>query len=218
MRAVEAPAAPTRRPGVALLVGAVTVLGLLGILAGITVAVGASTAAGGSGAAVLVVSTAQTNVPDSVSAVVNGTGLPGRAPVTIARQGPLMLSVYDDVAAPTRILARADVWAGPIAAGTAALILVPVLRSTASRDPFAPRNAPRLALAAAVTLVGWATAELLPVAAAGTVVTGLADEAGTWQPVLRPDYWPLGFVIALAVLAFATWHGRQLAADTDGLV
>ncbi|WP_258725957.1 hypothetical protein [Cellulomonas sp. NS3] len=215
---MEAPTAPTRRAGVALLVGAATVIGLLGILAGIAAAIGAGAAGAGSGVAVPVVSKAQADVPDNVSAVVNGTGLPGRAPVSITRQGPLMLSVYEDVSAPTRILARADVWASAIAAGAAVLILVPVLRSTASRDPFAPRNAPRLALAAAVALVGWGAAALLPVAVAGTVVPGVAAEAGAWQPVFRPDYWPVGFVVALAVLAFATWHGRQLAADTDGLV
>lgn len=218
MRVAEAPTAPTRRAGVALLVAAATVIGLLGILAGIAAAIGAGAAGAGSGLAVPVVSTAQADVPDNVSAVVNGTGLPGRAPVSITRQGPLLLSVYEDVSAPTRILARADVWASAIAAGAAVLILVPVLRSTASRDPFAPRNASRLALAAAVALVGWGAAALLPVAAAGTVVPGVAAEAGAWQPVFRPDYWPLGFVVALAVLAFATWHGRQLAADTDGLV
>ncbi|WP_024288493.1 hypothetical protein [Cellulomonas sp. KRMCY2] len=208
----------TPRKGAAVVVGIATVVGLLGILAGIVVAIAAGAGTSGSAATVPVVSADPEAMSDAASAVVHGTGMPGRAPVYLTRQGTLMLSVYENVSAPTRVLAQADVAASAIAAGVAVLLLVPVLRSTACREPFAQGNPPRLALAAGAIFLGWAAASVLPVIAASIVVRSVPAEAGGWEPVLRPDYWPLGFVALLATLAFATWHGRRLVADTEGLV
>lgn len=205
-----------RERAVAVLVAIVTVAGLLGVGAGATVIGAAATSTQGAG--VPVVAAGIQSMPEAASAVVHGTGLPGAAPVYLQRDGALTLSVYEGVSTPARILARADVWAGAIAAGLAALLLVPVLRSTASRDPFAPRNARRLALAAGVAGMGWLASSTLPVAAASLVVTSLPPEAGAWEPVFRPEYWPLGFVALLAALAYATWQGSRLVADTEGLV
>lgn len=213
---VESAVRGGRERAVAALVAIVTVAGLLGVGAGVA-AIGTAVVST-QGAGVPVVSAGPQDLPEAASAVVHGVGLPGVAPVTLQRDGALTLGVYEGVSTPARILATADVWAGAIAAGLAALVLVPVLRSTASRDPFAARNPRRLALAAGVAGLGWLAASTLPVVAASLVVASLRPEAGAWVPVFRPEYWPLGFVALLAALAYATWQGSRLVADTEGLV
>lgn len=205
-----------RERAVAVLVAIVTVAGLLGVGAGVAI-IGTS-AFGTQGIGVPVVAAGPQSLPEAASAVVHGAALPGVAPVALHRDGALTLGVYEGVSTPARMLATADAWAGAIAAGVAALLLVPVLRSTASRDPFAPRNPRRLALAAGVAGLGWLAASALPVVAAVLVVTDLRPEVGAWEPVFRPEYWPLGFVALLAALAYATWQGSRLVADTEGLV
>ena len=202
----------------ALLVAFATVVGLLGIGGGLVLLASAAMSTSGSGASVPVVAANSQTMSETVSAVVHGAGLPGKAPVSLTREGPLMLSVYEDVSPLTRALAKADAASALISAGVAILLVVPVLRSTASRQPFAHGNARGLALAALSALIGWVLAATLPVVAAGEVLRSAALEPGVWEPVVRPDYWPLGFAALLGALALVTWKGHRVAVEAEGLV
>jgi hypothetical protein len=101
----------------------------------------------------------------------------------------------------------------------AAILLEPVLRSTALGRPFAAGNARRLLGVAGVVAVVGTVAPLLPAAAGALVLarTGLGDSghlvaAGGLSP------FPLLVAAVLAVIAEAFRRGEQLARDSEGLV
>lgn len=130
----------------------------------------------------------------------------------------------------TGVLAAAGTWGGLLTAGVVALVLVPALRNTAACRPFAPRNARRLAVASALTAVGWILATVGPFVAAQQIVSiiegsgesgasGISPVPTGWLvPSLHIVWWPLLVAALLAVLAVATRAGTRLADDSDGLV
>lgn len=130
----------------------------------------------------------------------------------------------------TGLLASADLWVGLLAAGAAALVLVPTLRSTAAGRPFARHNDHRLLIAASVVATGWLLATVGPYAAAHQVIFFLETTPyqvsslpitlphGWLVPSLHVTWWPALVVALLAVLAAATRAGARLADDSDGLV
>lgn len=130
----------------------------------------------------------------------------------------------------TALLGTATAWGGFVTGGTVGLLLLPVLRSTASGRPFAVRNDRRLAIAAAVVAVGWVVATVGDFVAASRIVhllesppvqTGMGPFAvpeGWLVPHLEVPLWPLAIIVLLAGLAAATRMGARLASETEGLV
>jgi hypothetical protein len=125
------------------------------------------------------------------------------------------------------VLGTAPAWGGLIAGGVVALVLLPVLRTTAAGRPFAQGNARRLASAAAVVTAGWLLATAGPRLAAPRVIESIAgarsyagfDVPTGWiAPALDVTWWPLLIAVLLATLAAASRSGARLAADTEGLV
>lgn len=130
----------------------------------------------------------------------------------------------------TSLLGSASSWLGLVAAGTVGLLLLPVLRSTASGRPFAERNDLRLAGAAGVVLLAWAMGTIGDYVAGSRIVHLLestpvqgATETFTvpdgWlEPVVAVTWWPLAVVALLVGMAAATRGGARLASETEGLV
>jgi hypothetical protein len=120
--------------------------------------------------------------------------------------------------ASARMLGAAGIWGGLLAAGAVLLVLVPVVRSTATGRPFAPGNARRLGVAAATVALGAVLASVGPYLAAQQVVPLLDVPDGWIVPALDLVWWPLPVALLLAALALAVRSGTRLAADTEGLV
>ncbi|MDO8108542.1 hypothetical protein Q6348_15195 [Isoptericola sp. b441] len=116
-------------------------------------------------------------------------------------------------------LARGDWMLGGAGLLAMALLLRPVLRSTAAGRPFIPGNAGRLLGAGAVIAVIGTAAPLLPELAGALVLnrTGL-DESGMLVPALAWRPVPLLVGTVVAALAAAFRHGEQLVEDAEGTV
>ncbi|WP_149202422.1 hypothetical protein [Actinotalea subterranea] len=164
---------------------------------------------------------------DPTGAISSGHGLSpsewvGGTPFPVRNTGSLVMEVFEADAL-TSLEADAPWWAGLVGAGAILLTLVPVVRSYAAAEPFAPGTARRLGIAAAIALVAWVCASVLPFHAASAV---LADHLYSGPPVpdgwvaphLRAAWWPGLIVLLLAGLAVASRRGERLAAETDGLV
>ena len=116
-------------------------------------------------------------------------------------------------------LGRGDWLLGGLGMLVAAILLEPVLRSTALGRPFAPGNAGRLLGTAGVVASVGTVAPLLPAAAGALVLarTGLGD-SGHLVAAGSLDPFPLLVAAVLAVIAEAFRRGERLARDTEGLV
>jgi hypothetical protein len=128
------------------------------------------------------------------------------------------------------VLALAPTWVGLVGVGIAVLLLVPVVRSTASGRRFEQANARRLAIAAGTVLAVWILATAGP-ALAATSIIGFLEQAQvqaepdsfpmphgwlTYDP--RITWWPLLIAALLGILSTATRSGARLVRDTEGLV
>lgn len=237
-----APESPhTKRDlGSALLVGSATVAACLAIAAGVFF--GFLSVSGGLDGQVPVRLTAQAPaIMDVVLPCVDGWSLDGDScePAATAGQwsggvalpvrhaGGLVAEVHGDLDPVTALLSTAPVWGGMIAGGVVGLVLLPVLRTTASGRPFTPGSARRLASAAAVVVLGWLLATAGPFLAAPRVIESIAgarrytgfDVPDGWlAPALGITWWPLLVAVLLGTLAVAARSGARLAADTEGLV
>lgn len=146
----------------------------------------------------------------------------GGDPLPVIQTGGLALPLAD--AGPlVRLAAGAPLWTLLLAGGLAVLVLVPVVRSYAATQPFAPGTARRLAVAAGVVATGWVLAAVLPFLAAdaaieGHLYDGRALPEGWIAPHVQPAWWPLLVVVLLAGLAAASRRGERLTAETEGLV
>ena len=157
---------------------------------------------------------------------------PGGEPLPVQYRGGMVAGI-DGVPPLPALQSTTPVWSGLDAAGVVVLLLVPVLRSTASGRLFRRGNARRLAVAAGVIVLAWVLATAGPALASPTVI-GLIEAApryselgpldrydvpaGWLEPDLRIVWWPLLPALLLAALAGATRNGTRLAADTEGLV
>ena len=151
---------------------------------------------------------------------------PGGQPLPVRHGGEFLVSAG---AGPvTALLSTAATWAGLVAGGVVALLLIPVLRSTASGRPFAPGNARRIGWAAAVVLAAWVLATVGDFVAASRIIavieatplwspTSSSDMPADWlAPALVIGWWPLPIVVLLLALAAATRSGARLTAGTEG--
>lgn len=151
---------------------------------------------------------------------------PGGQPLPIVHSGGFVVAAGGGDPL-TAVLSTTPAWSALLAGGVVALVLVPVVRTTASGRPFARGNARRLATAAVVVAGAWLLATVGPWLAAPTAigsvvhtraVTGADVPAGWLTPTLVVTWWPLLIVGLLAVLAAASRSGARLAAETEGLV
>ena len=128
------------------------------------------------------------------------------------------------------VLALAPRWVGLVGGGLVVLLLLPVVRSTASGRLFEQAIAGRLAMAAGTVLTAWILAIVGPAMAASSFI-GLMEQTPVYggpdgfpMPhgwlTYAPDitWWPLLIVGLLGILATATRSGARLATDTAGLV
>jgi len=128
------------------------------------------------------------------------------------------------------VLALAPRWVGLVGGGLVVLLLLPVVRSTASGRLFEQANARRLAMAAGTVFAAWILASAGPALAASSFI-GLLEQTPvyggpdgfpmphgwlTYDP--RITWWPLLIAALLGILATATRSGARLATDTAGLV
>lgn len=236
------PEAPPRAAGATVAVAVATVLGWVLILGGV---VSAGLAATGALAHPVPVSLAAgaPAVTELVLPCVDGEIVPGDGcgpsaassewpaalPLPVHRAG--VLSAESTGLSPVlSVLAAAPVWAGRAVAGVVVLLLVPVLRSTATGRPAHHGTARPLGLAAAVVAVGWAVSTVAPRLVAPAVLERLVAVGGIgepeshgipdgWlEPALHVVWWPVLVVVLLGALAAASARGERLAADSAGLV
>lgn len=213
----ESPAQALGSMTSAIVVGAVTVAALLGIAQGVSVAARAATDATW---VVSVPVRASSALPDDMpqtGLIVEETPSMERMP-TAPGGGLMMWLEHADPL--TARLAAAPHWIVWLTAGVVVLLLLPVVRSTSSGQPFAAGNASRLTAAALTIAASWVLATTLPVLAARRAVDGeLGNVPAAWfEPRLELQWWPVAFAGALVVLGLAVWHGTKVVADTDGLV
>ncbi|PPK97859.1 hypothetical protein CLV92_1029 [Kineococcus xinjiangensis] len=97
-------------------------------------------------------------------------------------------------------------------------LLVPLVRTTAAREPFAPGNAARLAAAAGVLVLASIAASVLPYLGAQRLLQMPFITEKVWVADLQPVLWPLPAAVLLLVLAAAVHAGARLREDTEGLV
>lgn len=155
---------------------------------------------------------------------------PGGATLPVEHGGGFVVR-STQVAPGTALLATAATWGWFLAAGVVVLLLVPVVRSTASGRPFDTGNARRLAGAAAVITVVWTVISTSPALVAPALIRAVTASrpavqgndtfslpTGWLVPDQRIVWWPLVVAVLVAVLAAATRTGARLAADTEGLV
>ena len=236
------PEAPPRSVGAAVAVAAATVLGWALILGGI---VSAGLAATGALAHPVPVSLAAgaPAVTELVLPCVDGEIVPGDGcgPSAASSEWPAALSLpvhraggfsaeSTGLSPVLSVLAAAPVWAGLAVAGVVVLLLVPVLRSTATGRPARHGTARPLGVAAAVVAVGWAVSTVAPRLVAPAVLEHLVAvggggdtephgiPAGWLEPALHVVWWPVLVVALLGALAAASARGERLAADSAGLV
>lgn len=231
-----------RTVGSAALVGAMTVAAWLAIAAGVLTAVLAAGDRGTTPEApvrltapvayseALVPCVQGWTMPDGSSCepAASPQDWPGGEPLPVRRAGVLLAGTTGDPV--TALLATATAWGGLVAGGVVGLLLVPVLRTTASGRPFAPRNDRRLLLAAVAVAAAWALGTVGDRLAGGRIVaaiestprwsaTGTFDMPTGWlAPTVEVTWWPLLLAALLVTLAAATRRGARLAADTEGLV
>lgn len=157
---------------------------------------------------------------------------PGGEPLPVQHRGGMVAGIGEVPPLPA-LLSTTPGWSGLVAAGVVVLLLVPVLRSTASGRLFRPGNARRLAAAAGVIVLAWILATAGPALAAPTII-GMIEAAPRYTELgpldrfdmpagwlvfdLRVVWWPLLPALLLAALAGATRSGTRIAADTEGLV
>lgn len=228
--------------GSALLVGALLVASSVAVIAGVVVAV-LSADDRGTAAEAPVRLTAPVAYSDQLVPCVDGWTMadgsscepaaspdvwPGGEPLPVRRSGSLLAGVTGDPLG--ALLATAGAWGGLIAGGVVGLLLVPVLRSTASGRPFTSGNDRRLLLAAATVAGAWALATLGDRLASARIIaaiessprwsaTGSFDMPTGWlAPSFDVTWWPLLLALLLVALASATRRGSRLAADVQGLV
>lgn len=173
-----------------------------------------------------------TDGSSSCSPAASADEWPGGEPLPVLFRGGMVAGINE--APPlAALLSTTPAWSGLVAAGVVVLVLVPVLRSTASGRPFRPGNARRLAVAAGVVVAAWVLATAGPALAAPTIISlieaaprytehgplGQYDMPAGWLVFdLRIVWWPLLPALLLAALAASTRSGTRLAADTEGLV
>ncbi len=228
--------------GSALLVGALMVASALAVVAGVVIAVLAADDRG-TAAEAPVRLTAPVAYTDALVPCVDGWTMadgsscepaaspdvwPAGEPLPVRRSGSLLAGTTGD--ALSALLATAGAWGGLVAGGGVGLLLVPVLRSTASGRPFGPGNDRRLLLAAVVVAGAWALATVGDRLAAARIVaviegtprwssTGSFEMPTGWlAPAFEVTWWPLLLALLLIALAAATRRGSRLAADVRGLV
>lgn len=156
---------------------------------------------------------------------------PGGQPLPVRHAGGFLAGGGVLQADPfTALFATAAAWGGFLAGGVVGLVLIPLLRTTASGRPFAAGNDRRLAIAAGVIAAGWALASVGDFVAASRIIellelTPVQTAAGSFDvpsgwlaPELQVTWWPLPIVLLLTALAAATRRGARLASDTEGLV
>ncbi len=153
----------------------------------------------------------------------------GGAALPVGHSGGLVTFVFE--AGPVAsVLALAPRWTGLVGGGLVVLLLLPVVRSTASGRLFERANARRLAITAGTVVAAWILASAGPALAASSFI-GLTEEMTiyggrdgfpmphgwlTYDP--RITWWPLLIAALLGILAIATRSGARLATDTKGLV
>lgn len=155
---------------------------------------------------------------------------PGGERLPVTRRGDLSVDTIE-VGAGVSLLSTSAAWAGLIALGVGALVLVPVLRTTSGGQPFARGNVHRLAAAATVVASAWIFATVGPFIAAGVAIRDLERAprmsvndvsydmpVGWLVPDLQITWWPLLVIALLVGLAAATRQGARMAADVEGLV
>ncbi|MFS0699045.1 hypothetical protein AB6N24_03625 [Cellulomonas sp. 179-A 4D5 NHS] len=212
----ESPAREQGSMTSAIVVGAVTVLALLGIAQGVSIAARAATDATW---VVSVPVRVTPSLPDDMpqtGLIVDETATMERMP-TAPGGGLMMWLEHADPL--TARLAAAPGWIAWLTAGVVVLLLLPVVRSTSSGRPFAAGNAGRVTATALTVAAGWALATALPVLAARRAVEReLGNVPAAWfEPRLELQWWPVAFAGALVVLALAVRHGTKVVADTDAL-
>lgn len=239
---LDAPPRSTRPLTSALLVGALTVTAWLAITVGVVLAF---LSMGGSvSASVPVRLTAEAPATQNVLlpcvdgwSLDGGSCAPAAAPeqwhggaaLPVRNAGGLQAEAHD-LGATASLLGAMPTWVGFGIGGAMGLTLIPVLRATANGRPFARGNARRLAVAAALALVGGVLATAGPTLAAPQAIeaiealaiysaNGAFDMPAGWlEPALRVAWWPMAIAALLAALAAATHHGARLAADVEGLI
>lgn len=102
--------------------------------------------------------------------------------------------------------------------GALAALLVGIVRSLVTREPFAAGIAPRLVGSAGVLVLASVLATVLPFLAARRLLALPYVSAGDWVPDLQPVLWPLPAAGVLLVLAAAVHAGSGLRRETAGLV
>jgi hypothetical protein len=142
--------------------------------------------------------------------------------VTAPRQSTPLAEIYvEHLPAGLRLLTVADDVVVGLSLAVGALLLWRVLLSISSGRPFDARNPRRLGWLAVVLATGWTGGSLLASMASYAVLTHVGLDA---LDLARPAFPPLpdltGLWLALIASAFAVAfrHGRQLAADAEGLV
>jgi hypothetical protein len=218
-------------PG-AIAVAMIATLGALGVLLGLWTAVQAATDGLDAGGTVRLSPEAPAWSEGLVPCVTGWTDAGGTScgpgadpeewvpgtPLPVRTGSALTTEAYGMSPASARMLGAAGIWGGLLAAGAVLLVLVPVVRSTATGRPFAPGNARRLGVAAATVALGAVLASVGPYLAAQQVVPLLDVPDGWIVPALDLVWWPLPVALLLAALALAVRSGTRLAADTEGLV
>lgn len=119
-----------------------------------------------------------------------------------------------------RLLAAGAAGAQGLAAGAAAWMLVPLLRSVAAGSPFRAGNATRVGGLAVALAAGGMVAPSLPGIAGLLVIDrlGLGDAGGPLVPSLSVGLEPMLLVAFVLVLAEAFRRGEQIGRDVEGLV
>lgn len=155
--------------------------------------------------------------------------MPVGSTLPVHRDGVLR-AASGDLAPGLALLAAAPVWAALLAAGVVLVLLVPVLRATATGRPARLGSPHALGAAAVSVAVCWLLSAAGPRLAAPAVIDALvsaplggASQAvplpeGWLVPALHHTWWPLLVAALLAALASAARRGERLAADSAGLV
>ncbi|GAB7192764.1 hypothetical protein NUM3379_34730 [Kineococcus sp. NUM-3379] len=219
---------------ISLLIGALSVFGILALLIGVGTAV---VATGQSGtpmhlpvrlagslpfpAQQVAPQQVQALAPDGAdTAIYDGDGQDAPTGITATGGGLQAEVAFLDHPVDAGVALAAHSGAGVAGVSIAVLmaLLVPLVRTTASREPFAPGNAARLAAAAGVLVLASIAASVLPYLGAQRLLQLPFITEKVWVADLQPVLWPLPAAVLLLVLAAAVHAGARLREDTEGLV
>ena len=116
------------------------------------------------------------------------------------------------------VLANTGSLIAGLTVGLLAALMIGLVRTMASGEPFARGNAARLTLAALTITAAAAAASVLPYWGAQRFLAQPFVTPEYWAADLQLVWWPLPTVAILLILAAAVHGGSRLRRETEGLV